>query len=351
MELYINGTGILSAAGSNNSSDFPGTLSDQETNRLMCKEPDYTGMIPPMQLRRMSKVIRMGIAASKLAFENAGVEKPDALSIGTAMGCLHDTEIFLAKMVEQEEQMLTPTAFIQSTHNTVGGQIALLTGCYGHNLTYVHRGHSFEHALINAQLYLDDHAGERILIGGIDEVTDTSFAILRQSGIYRNENTVPRDLLQDISNGSIGGEGASFFLVTDKKEQNSKLCIKDLSLFTSKDANEAIQKVQDVLKRNNLKAADIGLALLGNSGDKRTNGFYQQLSNEVLKGAPQATFKQFAGEYATVSAFALGVLCHATEKKEFPELMMLNDKPPVLDRMIIINHYMHYYSCWYVEAV
>ncbi|MBS1782748.1 MAG: beta-ketoacyl synthase chain length factor, partial [Bacteroidetes bacterium] len=154
MELYINGIGVLSAAGISSTENFPSEILGNEAAHLTCQEPDYREYIPPMQLRRMSKAVRMGIGSAKLCLADAFLQKPDALSVGTALGCLHDTEIFLSKMVEQNEQMLSPTAFIQSTHNTVAGQIALLTGSNGHNLTFAHRGHSFEHALLNAKLYL-----------------------------------------------------------------------------------------------------------------------------------------------------------------------------------------------------
>jgi len=138
------------------------------------------------------------------------MERPDAISVGTAMGCLQDTEQFLSKMIAQDEQMLTPTAFIQSTHNTVSGQIALLCGCHGHNLTYVHRGHSFEHALINTQLYLQQHPGETVLAGGLDELVDTSVALMQRAGVYRTDATQ--------SAGAIAGEGAAFFTVSRQRE-------------------------------------------------------------------------------------------------------------------------------------
>src|SRR5687768_8719189 len=110
MELYISSTGILSAVGDNSKDDFLEQAPDYNNSSLLCKEPDYTSYIPPMQLRRMSKAVRMGIGASKIALEKAAIEKPGALSVGTALGCLQDTETFLSKMVEQQEQMLTPTA-------------------------------------------------------------------------------------------------------------------------------------------------------------------------------------------------------------------------------------------------
>ena len=52
-------------------------------------------------------------------------------------------------LMDNREQMLNPTAFIQSTFNTVGAQLALLLKIHAYNVTYVHRGLSFESALID----------------------------------------------------------------------------------------------------------------------------------------------------------------------------------------------------------
>src|ERR1043165_285653 len=113
----------------------PEAVPDVEVLRLSAKEPDYTGVIPPMQLRRMSKPVRMGVGTSFECLQKADLKRADAIIVGTTLGCLTDTEVFLRKMVEQDEQMLTPTAFIQSTHNTVAGQIDLATGCRGYKNT------------------------------------------------------------------------------------------------------------------------------------------------------------------------------------------------------------------------
>src|SRR4029079_11207934 len=93
-------------------------------NRLSCVEPDYKTIIDIKLIRRMSRIIKMGVAAGIECLNEAGISVPDAITTGTAYGCLEDTGVFLSKMVEQNEELLTPTSFIQSTHNTVGAQIA-----------------------------------------------------------------------------------------------------------------------------------------------------------------------------------------------------------------------------------
>lgn len=347
MDLYIQGTGIISAAGDNSNKTFLNEAPSYNTDRLLSKEPDYTAYIAPMQLRRMSKAVRMGIGASKISMQQAGVEKPDAISLGTAMGCLHDTEVFLSKMVEQDEQMLTPTSFIQSTHNTVGGQIALLAGCYGHNLTYVHRGHSFEHALINAQLYLNDHPEQNMLVGGIDEQTPSSVAVLQLTGVYRKDNSTPDDILKGINRGSIAGEGATFFMVGRNKSE-SALCIKDISVFTTKVANTAIEKVQAFLKRSELLPANIDMVMLGRNGDERSDGFYGSME-QLFAQSSLAAFKHISGEYATASAFGLGLIASMANRQLAPEFTLLNAKQPgELRNILLINNYMHYYSILHI---
>lgn len=329
MELYIHSAGILSAAGNNSEEIFLQQAPKYDTEMLLCKEPDYSAYIPAMQLRRMSKAVRMGIGASKIALQKANIEKPDALSVGTALGCLNDTEIFLSKMVEQEEQMLTPTAFIQSTHNTVAGQIALLYKCNGHNLTFVHRGHSFEHAMINAELYLNNHENANVLVGGIDELTITTHNILNRFGITKN------------------AEGAGFFLVNNQRDENS-FCISDIHTFTTQDALVVKKEMNSFLKRNQLNISDIDLAILGIEENPKQENPYQSIQKELFNNTAQASFKNICGNYSTASAFALGLLVETTQKS-LPEYSIINFPPQKMKHVILLNHYLDSWSIWYLR--
>ncbi|MEZ5017460.1 MAG: beta-ketoacyl synthase N-terminal-like domain-containing protein [Flavipsychrobacter sp.] len=334
MELYINSVGSISGDGGKEGS-YP-------TSCLYAAEPDYTAYIKPMQLRRMSKAVRMGIGASTIALEKVGLEKADALSAGTAMGCLADTEVFLKKLIDQEEQMLTPTAFIQSTHNTVAGQIALHTKCNGHNMTYVHRGHSFEHAMINTQLYLNDNPSEFVLTGGLDELTDGSIAALQRGRVYTSNNLEQHEVLEGINTGAVAGEGATFFVVSGKPLKDNVACVKDVYCFSTKDTNAAIEKVSGFAQCHE---QNVDLVLLGDSGDKSTSEFYTQLRENIFKDVCQTSFKHLCGEYAVSSAYALSLLVD----RELSDSLFRTDRPEKIRKVIIVNHFMHYYNCWYVE--
>ena len=115
---------------------------------------DIKELIPEMNLRRrMSRVVKSGVAAgieSLLEFgDRAAVE---AVVTATGLGCIADSEKFLDSLIANEERMLNPTPFIQSTFNTVGAQIALLRGLHCYNTTYANRWTSFENALTDAAL-------------------------------------------------------------------------------------------------------------------------------------------------------------------------------------------------------
>src|SRR5688572_23405641 len=177
MAIYIRATGNISPQKTFGHSAFLTEGVTHTGTRLSCVEPDYKTYIDPKLIRRMSRIIKMGVAAAIDTLKESGVAVPDAIVTGTAYGCLEDTGVFLSKMVEQQEELLAPTAFIQSTHNTVGAQIALMLNCTGYNNVFVHRGFSFENALLDAMMLLAEKEATNVLVGGIDEITNYSHQV------------------------------------------------------------------------------------------------------------------------------------------------------------------------------
>lgn len=146
---------------------------------------DIKELIPEMNLRRrMSRVVKSGVAAgieSLLEFgDRAAVE---AVVTATGLGCIADSEKFLDSLIANEERMLNPTPFIQSTFNTVGAQIALLRGLHCYNTTYANRWTSFENALTDAALRIGAGLSRAVLVGAFDETTPSAGIILQRLGM------------------------------------------------------------------------------------------------------------------------------------------------------------------------
>ena len=131
--IYIRATGNISPQQTFGPAPFLMEPVVYTGNRMTCIEPEYQTIIDAKLIRRMSRIIKMGVAAAMQCLQTAGVAVPDAIITGTAYGCLQDTEVFLTRIITNKEEALAPTAFIQSTHNTVGAQIAVMLQCQGYN--------------------------------------------------------------------------------------------------------------------------------------------------------------------------------------------------------------------------
>ncbi|MCX6297400.1 MAG: beta-ketoacyl synthase chain length factor, partial [Bacteroidetes bacterium] len=221
MEAYISGLGIVSPQKTFDTNDFLSEVVEHNSKSLNCIEPSYKELLNPTLARRMSRIIKMSIAASTVCLRDAKIEIPDAIMTGTALGCLEDTEKFLLAIIENEEQFLTPTSFIQSTHNTVSAQIALQLKCMNYNFTYVHKGFSFESAVLDGLMTLAEGESKNVLVGGHDEMTEKFYRVCDLIGYWKKEESVPSlELFQSKTNGSIAGEGAAFFMLSHERTEN-----------------------------------------------------------------------------------------------------------------------------------
>lgn len=130
-------------------------------------KPDYKKYIQGSALRRMSSIIRMSLACASSCMEQVEGKLSDAIIVGTGLGCLTDTQKFLDTAITIEG-LLPPTSFIQSTHNTIAGQISLHLQNNGYNITHSQNVLSFEMALQDAMLCLDEGM-QTVLLGAADE--------------------------------------------------------------------------------------------------------------------------------------------------------------------------------------
>lgn len=138
--------------------------------------------VKPLEARRMGKIMKSSLLSSLEVLEMAHISCPDAIITGTAYGCLENSERLLVQMKEEGEAMLKPTYFMQSTHNTIGSNIAIKTHCHGYNVTYTQESHSLEWALRDARLLLESGKVKNVLVGCHDESTPLFNALLQQDG-------------------------------------------------------------------------------------------------------------------------------------------------------------------------
>lgn len=130
---------------------------------------DYKEYISPKEGRRMGKLMKAATLTYLMALREAGIECPDAIITATANGMLETSEKFLVDMVDNGEETLSPTLFMQSTHNTIGSAIAIRTQCHGYNITYTQGKDSMKWALRDAERLIRMGKAKTVLVGCHDE--------------------------------------------------------------------------------------------------------------------------------------------------------------------------------------
>lgn len=143
---------------------------------------DIRKYVKPMEARRMGKIMKSSLLSSLEALEKAGIATPDAIITGTTYGCLENSEKLLVQLKEEGEEMLKPTYFMQSTHNTIGSNIAIKTHCHGYNITYTQGEDSLAWAIRDAKMLLASGKAKTVLVGCHDESTPLLNQLRTQSG-------------------------------------------------------------------------------------------------------------------------------------------------------------------------
>ncbi len=143
---------------------------------------DIRKYVKPLEARRMGKIMKSSLLSSLEALRQAGIPVPDAIITGTAYGCLENSERLLQQIKEEGEVMLKPTYFMQSTHNTIGSNIAIKTHCHGYNVTYTQGRSSLEWAVRDAESLLRSGKVRNVLVGCHDESTPLFNSLLEKGG-------------------------------------------------------------------------------------------------------------------------------------------------------------------------
>lgn len=229
--------------------------------------PDYKEYIPAASLRRFSPVLRMSLTAAQSLKTD---EAFDSISVGTSLGCLKDTEKFLQTFIQATGDTLSPTAFIQSTHNTIAGAISMVLGNHAYNMTHTQNSLSFETALIDGVICLND-GKKNVLVGAADEAID----FLEQ-------------LKEEMIQTALPLTSGTTFLVL-KPEGEGRKIIDCQIRFSCTDLDS---EIAHFLEKNNVDPDRLALVLQSNN-----------LS--LTLGKQQINYEQFTGLYYTSSAFAL----------------------------------------------
>lgn len=248
--------------------------------------PNYKDYIDAGLLRRMSKILRMSVACAKECIQQAGEIDPDAIVVGTGLGCLQDTEKFLNTFLSVEG-LLPPTSFIQSTHNTIAGQISLSIGNHGYNMTHTQNTLSFEHALIDSIMLLAE-GDAHILVGAADEHIPFLDSVAEQLDV-----TLPVALTS----------GCSFFVLS--KERTDQTLAKLTAVETYGEIQKLEEHLNNFFESNSIDPAKLDLVLFSGLDIDACGQVLHYLTSRGVNEDQIQDYLVYSGIYPTASAFAV----------------------------------------------
>jgi 3-oxoacyl-[acyl-carrier-protein] synthase II len=343
MNIYINGTGNVSPQKTWDCASFLDEVKGYDTRMLQCLEPEVDPGLDEKYLRRMSRLIRLGWIAAKICLDDAGKQAPDAIITGSGWGSVLDSEKFLLSIYRNRESLLPPTPFIQSTHNVVGAQIALLLNNSNYNMAYSHGSFAFEHALLDSILSLKNGDCRKVLTGGFDEITANQFILSGRLNRWRQHDVNNLQLFDNKTEGTIAGEGFTFFFLQGESSENTYAEVKDVMTHLSTgDTGMTTSNALSFLERNGLDPGMIDWVFTGLNGDLVGDAVYRDVLSGIFPGGVnEAAWKHLCGDYHTSTAFATWAAANAIKRQVIPEIFRIKtiDNRREIKNILIYNHF------------
>ncbi len=300
-------------------------------------DPSFKEYVSPIEARRMGKIMKRALATSKEALKEAGLDTVDAIITGTGYGCVENTEFFLDALSNDGEQMLKPTYFMQSTHNTISSLVAIQTKNHGYNVTYAHKGISFDSALQDAWWQLQLGKIDTALVGGHDEMTETFYHILKKGGMMGQDDEMCGESAVSVVLSLHCEERRTAALRIDSVESSiceersnpeaKPLCqLTGFQLLHQPTMTTLQENIANLLQNAGKTLADIDFILTGISGNHSNDEAYLKEAKLLFGDKPLLKYKHLFGESFTSSGLGLYVAAQCLKAGRVPAALFVDPK-------------------------
>jgi hypothetical protein len=268
-------------------------------------EPNYKEYFTALEVRRYGRLLKRALLVSRKAMEQSGVKNPDAIITGTGLGCIENTEFFLKDLTFNGEELLKPTHFINSTHNTISSLVAIDNKCNGYNSTYAHKGISFECALQDAFMQLHSGTISTALVGGHDEMTPDYFKMLKKTGYLSFEQKQ-----------AFAGETAVAMMLGTEKTKTTLCEIEKVDTFYG-----------DILNSQyTLGNIQCDFVMIGTNGIPQNDNRYFEFCEKLFPNISLLQYKNIFGESYTSPALGIYAAATCLHKGNIPVHFLIKEK-------------------------
>ena len=253
------------------------------------------------------------------------METVEAIITGTGYGCIENTEFFLDALSNEGEQMLKPTYFMQSTHNTISSLVAIQTKNHGYNVTYAHKSISFDSALQDAWWQFKLGKISTALVGGHDEMTETFYHILKKGGVMGHDDEMCGESAVSIV---LGSALRPFEWPQGPQAQGPQpLCkLTGFEMLHQPTQDTLQDSLASMLQNASKSLADVDYILTGISGDHGNDEAYLKEAKILFGDKSLLKYKHLFGESFTSSGIGLYVAAQCLKAGRVPAALFVDPK-------------------------
>ena len=197
--VAITGIGVVDSALSGGSAALGAYLACPRSDPGQLASGALTGAVTGVDVRRLSRVCQLAVAAARLAVTDAACpsDEPLGLVLGTEFGDLRSTHEFADGYLTRGQAGLSALLFPNTVMNTMAAATAIALGARALSLTINAPTLAGELAIARATVCIASGRAQRLLAGGVDEIDPFVGEVLRRLGA---------DL-------GVRGEGAGFLVL------------------------------------------------------------------------------------------------------------------------------------------
>ena len=354
-ENIKNGVSGIRKISSFDASGFPVQISGSVVD---FNADDY---ITPKNQKKMDTFIHYGIGASVMAINDAGLEINEGnsdrvgVSIGSGIGGLPYIEKNYGNFLNSGPRKISPFFVPSSIINMVSGNLSIMYGITGPNLSLVSACATGTHSIGDAARMIKHGYVDCMIAGGAEMATCPlgigGFASAKALCSTNNESPETASRPWDINrNGFVLGDGAGIMVLEDyehAKKRGAKIYCEIVGFGMNSDAHHMTQPaaggsgaakcMKQALKEASLNDDEVNyINAHGTStpaGDKaETDAIKTALGIDNAKNTPISSTKSMIGHLLGAAGGVEAVFCALSIKDNvIPPTINLNDQDPECD--------------------
>ena len=323
--------------------------------------------ISAKEQRKMDTFIHYGIGASAMAIKDSGIEITEensdriGVSIGSGIGGLPYIERNYGKFLESGPRKISPFFVPSSIINMVSGNLSIMYGITGPNMSLVSACATGTHSIGDAARLIKHGYVDCMIAGGAEMATCPlgigGFASAKALCSTNNDDPEKASRPWDIDrNGFVLGDGAGIVVMEDyehAKKRGAKIYCELVGFGMNSDAHHMTQPaagglgaskcMKQALKEASLNEDQINyINAHGTStpaGDKaETDAIKSALGIENAKKTPISSTKSMIGHLLGAAGGVEAVFCIlAIKDNVMPPTINLNNQDPECDLDYIPN--------------